>query len=145
MIKEVMLTEGIDLNLNVKNKIDLFNKMANILFKHNKIDNVDEFVKALNERESQGCTGMGNGIAIPHGKSNCVKEPTVLYCKLEDSIEYESLDDEPIKIIFMIAIPQDSNDTHLKIISQLARKLMHAEFIDNLINANSGEEILAQL
>lgn len=145
MIKEVMLVEGMNLNLRVKNKSQLFTEMATILFNNNKIDDIDGFVEALNIRESQGCTGMGDGIAIPHGKSKYVKEPTVLYCRLEEGIEYESLDDKLIKIVFMIAIPENSDNTHLKIISQLARKLIHKEFINSLINAKTNEEVLAQL
>ena len=142
MIKDVILKEGIDLNLQVESKSDLFYKMATVLYENNKIDNIDSFVTTLNNREKEGCTGMGSGIAIPHGKSTVVKEPTVLFSRLSKGIEYESLDDEPVNMIFMIAVPENSNNTHLKMISELARKLMHKEFIQSLLSATSRDDII---
>lgn len=142
MIKDVLLTEGINLNLDVNNKDELFDKMASILFEHGKITSKEKYIKALYKREKEGMTGMGDGLAIPHGLDACVKEPTVLFCHLNKTIEYESMDGQGVNKVFMIAVPETSGQEHLKIIAMLARKMMHKEFVEALDQIQSADELL---
>lgn len=142
MIRDVLLVEGINLDLNVANKEELFEKMATILFDCGKITSKEKYIKALNYREKEGMTGMGNGLAIPHGLDDCVKEPTVLFCRLNKTIEYESMDGQGVNKVFMIAVPANSGQEHLKIIAMLARKMMHAEFVEKLDTIQNAEELL---
>lgn len=142
MIRDVLLVDGIDLNLQVKDKKDLFEKMSTILYEHGKINSKSDFIVALNNREKEGMTGMGDGLAIPHGLSSCVAEPTVLFCRLAHEVEYESMDGKGVNKVFMIAVPANSGQEHLKIIAQLARKMMHKEFVIKLDEIKTSEELL---
>lgn len=142
MIRDVLLVDGIDLNLQVQDKKDLFEKMASILYEHGKIKSKSDFITALNNREKEGMTGMGDGLAIPHGLSSCVVEPTVLFCRLTNEIEYASMDGKGVNKVFMIAVPDNSGQEHLKIIAQLARKMMHKEFVEKLDEMKTSEELL---
>lgn len=139
-MEDVILFEGTDFNLKVEDKGELFSAMTDILVAHNKVTDKSKFIEALYKREEAGVTGMENEIAIPHGKSSSVTEPTVLFCKLENSIQYESLVGDRVSKIFMIAVPEESNNEHLRIISTLARKMMNDAFVSGLDSANTIED-----
>lgn len=141
-MKEIFLVKGMQLDLDVKNKDELFGAMTDILVENKKVKNKRKFMKALYKRENVGVTGMENEIAIPHGKSASVVEPTVLFCKLKNPIPYESLIGDRVSKVFMIAVPDKSDNEHLKIISSLARNMMHQEFIDGLDNVQSADQFI---
>lgn len=145
MLKEVFLSDACMFNLTGSDKKDVFEQMSEQLYAEGRISDKNEFIQALLKRESEGPTGMGNEVAIPHGKSSCVTAPTVIFGRHPKGIAYESLDDMPIKYFFMIAVPETTADTHLKILATLARKLMHQDFIDHIKNAESGSDIEALL
>ncbi|PAE30345.1 PTS mannose transporter subunit IIABC [Paenibacillus sp. 7884-2] len=99
------------------------------------------FRQAILNRESQSTTGLGMNIAIPHGKSNTVKRPAVAFGIKRDGVDWKSLDGTEAKLIFMIAVPEESaGDAHLKILQMLSRKLMDEEFREQLLNVHSSEE-----
>lgn len=132
----------LDVDLNDKESIF---KFVSLKFKDtNSISSAEEFIKALNERESLGSTFMGNSIAIPHGKSRCVYESSLSFIKLKQPIMYESNDDSGmIDLIFTFAIPKEKEgNEYLKLLSNLARLLMRQEFINSIRNANSFDEVL---
>ena len=98
---------------------------------------------AVLHRESQSTTGIGSGLAIPHAKSDAIKEARVLYGYAKKGVEWESLDGEPAELIFMILVPTHAEgDTHLKILQMLSRTLVNDEFKASVMNANSKEEVL---
>lgn len=111
-----------------------------------KITSKDEFRKAIFAREAESTTGIGVSVAIPHGKSASVKEPSVVFGRNLKGIDWNSLDGEPAKLIFMIAVPIDNkDDAHLKILQMLSRKLMDDQFREDLENAKTIEEAYALL
>jgi fructose-specific phosphotransferase system IIA component len=97
-----------------------------------RVTSVDKVVQAVLDRENESSTGFGNGIAIPHGKCASVNEPTLLFGKLQSGVEWNALDGAPVSILFMILVPEESHTEHLKILSKLARKLMHEDFIEKI-------------
>lgn len=145
MLKDVFIADACIFDLQGTTKQEVFMQMSEMLKKHNRINNQNQFAETLMKRESEGPTGMGNEVAIPHGKSSCVQAPTVVFGRHKQGISYESLDDLPIKYFFMIAVPETTANEHLKILSMLARKLMHDEFISSIKEAESGYEIEALL
>ena len=145
MLKDVFIADACIFDLQGTTKKEVFMQMSEMLKKHNRINNQEQFVEALMKRETEGPTGMGNEVAIPHGKSSCVQAPTVIFGRHKQGISYESLDSLPIKYLFMIAVPETTADEHLKILSMLARKLMHDDFISNIKKAESGSEIVSLL
>src|SRR5699024_4849458 len=96
--------------------------------------------KAVLKREKEGTTGIGMGVAIPHGKSKTVQQPTLVFGKSKGGIEYDSLDGNPVYLMFLIAVPENSSDEHLKILSHLSRKLMREEIRNQLMNLEQKSE-----
>ncbi|WP_340002335.1 PTS fructose transporter subunit IIABC [Oceanobacillus sp. FSL K6-0127] len=105
------------------------------------LNSKEAFRQAILNRESQSTTGLGMNIAIPHGKSNTVKRPAVAFGIKRDGVDWKSLDGTEAKLIFMIAVPEESaGDAHLKILQMLSRKLMDDAFREQLLNVHSSEE-----
>lgn len=136
----------VTLNLEAKNKEEAIIKLAELAQKEGKITSVEEYTRCVLDREKTYTTGVGNGIAIPHGKSKAVKEAMILFGKTTAGIEWDSLDGKPVNLIFLLGVPEENVDNvHLKILSQLSRKLMNDNFIEMLKKAVTVEEILNAL
>ncbi|MFR7765480.1 MAG: PTS sugar transporter subunit IIA, partial [Anaerococcus obesiensis] len=104
---------------------------------------VDGFVKDVLEREKLGVTGIGNFVAIPHGQSDYVNETTIAIGKLNKEIEWESLDNNGVRIVILFVVKNDKNfaDEHLKLLSKVASNLANEDILKKLLNADSKEEI----
>jgi len=144
-ITELLSVNQIKLELTSKTKEDVIKEMVKILDENGKLLDKDKYIQAVIDREKEFSTGIGMGIAIPHGKSSGVKEPALIFGRSMDGIDYESMDDEPAQLFFLIAVPEESSNEHLKILSQISRKLMHKELRESLMKASSAEEIITLL
>ena len=143
---DILTSEQIIQELQGNTKDEVIDEMVTRLKDSALIDSKSEFVKAIYDREKESTTGIGMSIAIPHGKSATVKKPCVIYGRNKQGVDWNSLDGEPAKLIFMIAIPVDSKgDTHLKILQMLSRKLMDEQFRADLLAAADKQETLALL
>lgn len=120
-------------------------ELANDLFTQKRISDTKLFLDDIYERESIVSTGIGMKIAIPHAKSKHVLIPSVIFGKSEKGIEFDSLDNQSAHLFFMIAMPEDSANQHLKVLALLSRKLMHQSFRESLMQAKTKEEVLALL
>ena len=107
-----------------------------------KVTALEEYIQGIYQREEEFTTGIGNGIAIPHCKSDCVKEAAFTLVKLKNSVEWQSLDDAPVNYVIMLAAPNSKENVHLKMLSSLAANLMDDDFRDSLVSATSIEEIV---
>ncbi|GGP16529.1 PTS fructose transporter subunit IIABC [Oceanobacillus neutriphilus] len=136
--KDVML-----LDLKATTKEAAIDEMIANLYKYRIISEKESFKAAILAREEQSSTGLGDGIAMPHAKMAAVKEPTVLFAKSKDGIDYDSLDGQPAHLFFMIAVPEGGNDTHLQTIAALSRLLMEPDFVNKLKNASTPDEVEA--
>lgn len=94
------------------------------------------------EREKESTTGVGDGIAIPHGRCDGVRTPGLVAMVIPDGVEYEALDDEPVNLLFLIAANPQSGSAHIDILSKLSGMLMHDEFTSALKSAKTPEEFL---
>ena len=144
-ITEILSVSLIKLELTSKTKEDVINEMAKMLDEDGKLLDKDKYIKAVKDREKEFSTGIGMGIAIPHGKSSGVKEASLVFGRSTGGIDYQSMDDELAHVFFLIAVPEESSDEHLKILSQISRKLMHKELRASLMKASSAEEIITLL
>lgn len=148
MLRDVFLPGACLFDVQAASKDELFDLMCQALLENGRIRDKAEFMAALHKREKDGPTGMGDGVAIPHGKSDCVVAPSLLFARTAQGVPYESMDDQPVRYVFMIAANNASGESaneHLKILSSLARKLVHPEFVEKIKNSNSGEDIAALL
>ena len=107
------------------------------------IDNKDAFLKDIFYRESLGCTGIGNGVAIPHGKSPSVTKVGIAIAKLTNEIKWETLDGKGVKVILLFAVGDKTEDAqdHLRLLAQVAGKLGKDKVVESLLKAESIEEI----
>ena len=138
-----MFSEGrVSFNLKATTKDEVIDELIEILEKDGKILDKMQFKAAVLKREEEFSTGIGMGIAIPHGKSSAVKEASIVFGKSEKGIDYESMDGEPAHLFFLIAVPEDSNDVHLRALSEISRKLMHTEVREQLLSAQSYDKFI---
>lgn len=129
-------------DLKATNKDEVIKELIQILYDDGKIIDKEKFREAVLKREQEFSTGIGMGIAIPHGKSNAVKEPSIAFGRSNKGINYESMDDKPAHLFFLIAVPEKSSDIHLRALSEISRKLMHTEIREKLFKAQSFEEFI---
>jgi PTS system fructose-specific IIA component len=145
-IENFFQKEIIDFHLKATTKQEAINQLASLLAKNGKLKDKQVYEAAVLAREADSTTGVGNGIAIPHGKSIAVNETCLAIGRCETPIEWESLDDQPVHLIFLLAVTEnDQNEVHLRILAQLAELLIDETFVENLKNAKTTEELLALL
>jgi PTS system nitrogen regulatory IIA component len=141
-IMDFLSEKAISANLRSKNKKEVIEELADLLVKAGEIKDKEKIVKILFEREALGSTGIGQGIAIPHGKSDKVKKLVAALGISKQGIDFESLDGEPAYIFFLLVAPLDSAGPHLKALARISRLLKDKFFRDALKNAQTNEEIL---
>ena len=141
-ISDIFTEDFILLHADINSKSELFQIAADHLYNKNAIKDKEKFIEALYERESIGETGVGDGFAIPHAKSDTVYKPVVLYIKSNKKIEYESLDDLPVDNFFMLAVPENSGNEHINLLSSVACLLLEDEFKAKLETAEGKPEVI---
>ncbi|AGZ25591.1 fructose-specific PTS transporter subunit EIIC [Staphylococcus pasteuri] len=137
----VFQKDVININTNVKTKEEAIDYMVKNLKEHRFINNEDVVKQAILNREAESTTAIGMNVAIPHAKSDAVKQPTVAVLQNKEGVDWISLDETLPKILFMIVVPNDSNNTHLKLLQRLSRSLMDDKTREALINAPSKDDI----
>ena len=141
-ITDLLSEKSIELNVKAKDKNDIINKMTELMLKTGRITDLNEYKELVLKREEEGSTGVGEGIAIPHGKGNCVTEPGLVAMVVPEGVEYDALDGKPVNLLFMIAAPNTNSNIHLDVLSRLSTMLMDSEFKNKLISAKSKKEFL---
>ncbi|WP_034763902.1 PTS fructose transporter subunit IIABC [Rossellomorea vietnamensis] len=141
-ITELLTKDTIQLHVSSHSKNGVIDELVSVLDQSGKLQDRDEFKKAILNREAQSTTGIGEGIAIPHAKTSAVKAPAIAFGKSEAGIDYESLDGEPAHLFFMIAATEGANQTHLEALSRLSSMLMDMDVRKALLNAGTEEEVL---
>ena len=141
-ITDLINIEAIDLNVKAFSKEDVIKKAINLMTKNGNIVDLNEYEKLVFNREQEGTTGIGEEIAIPHGKGNCVSKPGVSAMVIPDGVNFNSLDGKDVKLLFLIAAPDTKDNVHLNVLSKLSSLLMNENFRNKLLNAKSKEEFL---
>lgn len=142
-LKEVFKEDQIIINLEATTIEQTIKKMTEVLIEKKIISDSKEFIESVLSREEHSTTGIGNRIAIPHGKSNTVLTPAIVYAKLSNPVEWQSLDDNPVENVILLAIPNsEKGATHLKLLSGIAMKLMDDELVERLKNETDKSEII---
>lgn len=143
-VSDVLRTDRIALHLNSDTKEGALEELTELLYKSGALTDKGAFLNDVLSRESISTTGIGNGIAIPHGKSANVLETTAAIGRCDKPIEWESLDDKPVNFIVLLAVNEnDRTGVHVKLLSQMARKLASEETCKRLVDAKTAEEITA--
>ena len=141
-ITDLLTKEAIDLNVKATNKKDVIEKAVELMQYNGNINNKEEYLKLVMKREEEGSTGVGEEIAIPHGKGESVSEPGLAAMVIPEGVDFDSLDGKPIKLLFLIAAPNSKDNLHLEVLSRLSALLMDEKFRKKLLNAKTKEEFL---
>lgn len=140
-IRDVLKPAFINFDLKTTDKQAAISKLANTFLTKGVVTNDSVYLEAVMKREEESTTGIGFGVAIPHGKSAAVAEPSLAFGRSQAGIQYDSMDGKPVHLMFLIAVPETSNDEHLRILSKLSRKLMHEDVRQKLMTVTDAEEI----
>lgn len=142
-IQELIHKGYIQLDLKAQNKMEVIDEMIDILKQHQAIDDVQGFKEDVLDRESISSTGIGFGIGIPHAKSTHVTIPSLVFAKSKEGVPFDSFDGKDAHLFFLIAMPEDGTNAHLKVLAMLSRKLMHEDYREALFEAKTIEDTLA--
>ena len=142
-IRDLLAAESIQLSGTAAGKQEALDKMIDLMAKSGKINDVETYRKGVYAREEESTTGIGEGIAIPHCKSDAVDRPGLAAMVLPDGVDFDSLDGEKVDLIFLIAAPNTKENVHLDVLSKLSVLLMDEDFTKNLRSAKTVEEFLS--
>ena len=141
-VKDMFSKERVKFDLKASTKDEVLEELIELLVADDKVTDREVFKAAVLKREEEFSTGIGMGIAIPHGKSSSVKEACIVYGTSKKGIDYKSMDDEPAHLFFLLAVPEESNDLHLRALSEISRKLMHSDVREKLVKADNFEDFV---
>ena len=141
-ITELLDRRSISLNGSPASKKEALDQMVALMVKSGKIRDEEAYREEVYHREEEGTTGIGEGIAIPHGKCDAVIRPGLAAMVIKNGVDFDSLDGEPVNLIFLIAAPNTKDNVHLDVLSKLSMLLMDEKFVEDLKNAPTVDKFL---
>lgn len=142
-LSKIINKKLIRLDMETKTKEEMLQQLCEMLYEEQYIENVDDFLRDVYLREEEGQTGLGNHIAIPHGKSKSVIKTSIAIGKSKHDLTWESLDDQPVKVVILFAVKESDKTTkHLKMLSQVAVTLADDDVLEGLLTSEDPESIV---
>lgn len=141
MTSEIFNKEHIFFNEEATTQQEAFKAIAKIAFDAGYVESEEAYFIGLGEREQEATTGFQDGIAIPHSKNETVIKPGVFLVKFKHAIEWNALDGEPVHVAIALTIPEAGGETHLRILSKIARKLIDGDFRNTLKTSTDTESL----
>ena len=132
----------INLSLQAKGKKETLEELATLLAGQRIIPDREKLVSVLMERESLGSTGVGNGIAIPHAKTDLAKKIIIAFGRSDKGIDFDSLDKKPVYLIFLIIAPEEAHETYLRVLARISRLLHEEKIRDGLRAAQAPRQVI---
>ena len=142
-ITDFIKKDSIALNVEASQKEEVIQKAVELMSKNGNLIHKEEYFKLVMKREKEGSTGIGEEIAIPHGKGDSVSSPGIAAMVIPGGVDFDSLDGKPVKLLFLIAAPNTKNNVHLEVLSRLSTLLMDETFRKRLLHAKTKEEFLS--
>ena len=141
-ITDLLDKRSISLNETPKTKSEALDRIIYLMVASGKINDREAYREQVYAREEESTTGLGEGIAIPHGKWDAVTKPGLAAMVVKDGVEFDALDGQPVTLMFLIAAPNTKDNVHLDVLSKLSVLMMDEVFADALRNAKSADEFL---
>ena len=141
-IREILKLEYIIPRMKANNKIDAINELINLLENNNKVLDLEEIRDSIHNREKIMSTGVGKGFAIPHGKTKATSEILSVFGIARTPIDYQSLDGEPVQLIFLLVGKDNMVSAHIKLLSRISRMMNEDSFREKLLQTETSEQIL---
>jgi len=142
-LTELLDEDSIISELKAKNKIGVLEELVDALKRLHPYVDKNALVKVLLERERLGSTGIGDGVAIPHGKFHAITHPVISFGRSSKGLDFESVDGEPAYLFFLLVAPENSASVHLKALAKIAKILKNSSFRKTLMEAQ-GKKALYQ-
>ena len=140
-IMDILVTDAVILNLGVQTKHEVLAEMAGALAKVEPQIETDRLLEVLLEREALQSTGIGEGVAIPHGKMGGLDRLVASFARSPDGVDFDSIDGQPTQLFFLLVVPEQSGGQHLKALARISRFFRDASFRDKLLGADDLDEI----
>lgn len=142
-ITDLMSKEAIKIHGHASSKMDAIDQMVSLMYRQGNVSDKEVYKEAVIERENLSTTGMVDGIAIPHARTTAITEAGIAAMTLPEGVDYQSMDGQPTTLIFLIAAPDNGDNVHLQVLSELSTLLMDHDFCEDLKNAGTPEEFLS--
>ncbi len=140
-LSEILAIDNIIPELKAKDKKGVLGELAEVIASYDANIDKEMLLKVLIEREHLGSTGIGDGVAIPHGKLSSVKQPIVSFGRSKKGLDFDSMDGQPAFLFFLLLAPENSSGVHLQVLTKIARILKSSTFRKALMQVDSREEI----
>lgn len=144
-LSELFQEENIIPELKAKDKKGVLEEMVGVLVKHEPHLDKNALVHVLLERERLGSTGIGDGVAIPHGKASEVSQPRIAFGRSRKGLDFESMDGEPTHLFFLLVAPENSASIHLQALARIAKILKNSAFRKDLLEAPGRQELYRKI
>ena len=139
MIKDLLRDDLILEEIQAKDKIGVIREFCGLLKSRGRINNEEDLFRALSDRESLGSTGIGGGVAIPHGKLDSITDMIVAFGRSSSGVDFQALDNKPVYLFFLLVTPQDRPGDHLKALARISRILKNTVLRDDLRHADERQ------
>jgi fructose-specific phosphotransferase system IIA component len=141
-ISDILTPDVIEVGLDVKDKDDSLHKIISLAQKSNRILDMNKVTESILEREKLVSTGVGKGFAIPHSKTDAIRDIVAAFVITKNPIDFDSIDGEPVRFIFLLVGKETLLNTHIKLLSRISRLMNKDEFRSKLLEAKTKEEVL---
>lgn len=141
-ILDVLSPKVINAELAADTKTEVLSSLVDLLYENNKIKDKDKVLQILLERERLGSTGIGAGIAIPHGKYNDIETLVAAFGRSKKGVDFEAEDRKPVFLFFLFLAPENAAALHLRILARISRLLKRDSFREKLIQAEDAQDIM---
>ncbi len=140
-LSEIINDNCIIPDLKARDKKGVLEELAEVLSNHDLSIDREALVKVLVEREHLGSTGIGDGVAIPHGKLDGVERPVISFGRSKDGLDFDSMDGQPAYLFFLLVAPENSSGVHLQVLAKIAKMLKNSAFRKKLMEASTAAEL----
>ena len=141
-IKDILSPESMIMDLQATTKEEAINEMADLEVATGVVNNKEKFVESIWAREKESTTGIGGGIAMPHARNEYINKARVLFAKSEKGVDFDSLDQQPVHLFFMITAPAGADNTHLQALAKLSSLLINPDLVEKLKAAKTADEVI---
>lgn len=140
-LSDIITRDSVIPNLKARDKAGVLKELAEVICNAEPSIDKDALVKVLKEREKLGSTGIGDGVAIPHGKLNGISKPYMSFGRSKSGVDFDSMDTQPVHLFFLLLAPENSAGAHLKVLAKIAKMLKNTSFRKKLLEARDRDEI----
>ncbi len=144
-LQDIFTPSTIKLDLESEDKDEVFEELVDVMVNAHQLKVRTEILEAIHDRESKMSTGIRDGIAVPHGKTDVVSQLLGVIGLSKQGIDYDALDGKPVHLLFLLVSPADQSGPHLKMLRNIAVLLEQPKFCDDMLTASSAEQLYRRL